>query len=608
MADASAQTTIRASLDDRLADTTIAATTDWTAAHTESGVEVNEPIGAGGMAQVLAGRQRSLQRSVAIKRVLPGRASEQADLVLLREALITGAIEHPNVVPVYDVCRDENGAALMVMKRVHGQPWDEALRDRPAPGDEAAFDRYLDRHVDVLIQVCHAVHYAHSRGIVHLDIKPANVLLGSYGETHLADWGIAAAVGEDPDGRFPRVSQYSGIVGTPAYMAPEMARGDTDSITARTDVYLLGATLYEVLSGMAPHDADTVEDALMSANTAGQDPLPAHVPTGLATVCRRALQLDRDDRYETAAALRLALEDYRRHRASLRLCESADEHLERLQRLIDDGADEAVIDRVFAECRFAFRHARIVWPGNPPARRGLQRVLQVRIDHLLSRGDAAGARRLVSELPDEDPDRAALIEAAEAARAEERAALEAHQQEWDAAIGAKTRQRVLLALAVVWSAQPIVHAVLVDLGLARLDLAARWWTAAAFALFAAGCIVVARRIAVSTAFNRMMLIALTAAAGWIALARLIDALQPIAVQATMVRDLLAFAVINFFAALEVDRRLLIVPVIYVLGALVCVAFPARVLYVNGVSHALALGRIYQVWGASPEGRRPGVRH
>jgi len=146
--------------------------------------------------------------------------------------------------------------------------------------------------------------------------------------------------------------------------------------------------------------------------------------------------------------------------------------------------------------------------------------------------------------------------------------------------------------------------VLVDLDLAPMNLEIRWWSSAAFALFAAACVLLGRRVIIATAFNRMMLIALVAVTGWLAVSRIADALQPIDVAASMVRDLLAFAVILFFVALEVDRRLLLVPLIYAAGALVSILLPAQILYVTGAAHTLALGRIYQVWGATPEGRRP----
>ena len=146
------------------------------------------------------------------------------------------------MVPVYDLGLDESGAPFIVMKHNEGDHWlkllgdDEALK-KHAPGRER-----LDAHLAILVQVCNAVHFAHSRGVIHRDLKPENVMVGSFGEVYLVDWGVATKPGP--------VTQ---IAGTPAYMAPEMLGGDGAEISPRTDVYLLGAVLYEILAGRAPH-------------------------------------------------------------------------------------------------------------------------------------------------------------------------------------------------------------------------------------------------------------------------------------------------------------------------------------------------------------------
>jgi serine/threonine-protein kinase len=169
-------------------------------------VDVLEPIGKGGMGQVELVRQRCLQREVALKRLRVDLRPDPADAqALVREALHAGALEHPNIVPVYLLGRDEQDLPVLLMKRVSGTEWLSLIEDpdhprwAELPADRVAF------HLDVLRQVCNAVHYAHSRGLLHRDVKPANVMLGRYGEVYLLDWGLSVALDEPrPPSTSPR--------------------------------------------------------------------------------------------------------------------------------------------------------------------------------------------------------------------------------------------------------------------------------------------------------------------------------------------------------------------------------------------------------------------
>jgi hypothetical protein len=178
-------------------------------------------LGRGGMGVVHLATQTSVGRKVAVKRQWPASGLE-GTVSLLHEAWITGAVEHPHIVPLYDVATDALGQPLVVLKCIDGTSWRALL------GDEAAVRRQYGVvdvqawHLRTLMQVATAVHFAHQRGIVHRDIKPENVMLGGPGEVYLVDWGIARAFDATVDARLPRLDAREGLVGTPAYMAPEM--------------------------------------------------------------------------------------------------------------------------------------------------------------------------------------------------------------------------------------------------------------------------------------------------------------------------------------------------------------------------------------------------
>lgn len=251
---------------------------------------VGAEIARGGMGMVLQAEDRSLLRRVAVKvmRQSGGDAGHRLQR-FVAEARVTGQLEHPGVVPVYELGTDAKGRLFYAMKRVQGTTLGTIL-DRLAAGDAAGLARYsLSTLLTVFLKVCDAVAFAHSRGVIHRDLKPDNIMVGDYGEVLVLDWGLAkvarspehGARGEadagqpgDPGssggpgrtgwgpGEAPALTLEGEILGTPAYMAPEQARGDIGSIDARTDVYALGAILYAVLALRAPVAGDTVEEVL----------------------------------------------------------------------------------------------------------------------------------------------------------------------------------------------------------------------------------------------------------------------------------------------------------------------------------------------------------
>ncbi len=245
-------------------------------------------IGAGGMGVVHLVRQRSTGREVAIKAVHPEKAQPAYLEAFRQECLTTAALEHPHIVPVYDA-----GLDFMVMKRLAGHSLEHRLRDQSVP---------LTEHVEVLIKVCDAVAYAHSRGVLHRDLKGENVFVGSYGEVWVMDWGLAAAFGPSPEGRWlaPSIPDAQGLcAGTPMCVAPEVATGDLSRVGETIDLFLLGTLLYRMLCGHYPYEAKTSQESLKMAARREMLPLLVRAPGApfrLVQAAERATAWDADDR------------------------------------------------------------------------------------------------------------------------------------------------------------------------------------------------------------------------------------------------------------------------------------------------------------------------
>ncbi len=368
--------------------------------------ELGELLGKGGMGQVVSAKQKALQRSVAIK-FLNDEASDAS--LLLREAITTGRLEHPNIVPVHVLAKTTEGVPFFTMKRVEGTPWSDALKGK----------RSLVEHLEVLQRVCDALSFAHSRGVIHRDLKPANVLIGAFGEVYLVDWGLAASL--HPDSVLPLASE-AGMGGTPSYLAPEAALG-TGKLGPWTDIFLLGATLYEVLMGRPPWVAGSVQETLVLATEANGPLFDAMVPTELENICRRAMQRDPSARYESAKAFKEAITGYLRHHDALELHERTLEKLDELARTIRGEPSAVSIERLFTECRFGFEQVRRSWPDFEPARVGLRRALVLMVRHELARQAPQSARALLSELVQPPAELVLEVENAERAEKEKAARL-----------------------------------------------------------------------------------------------------------------------------------------------------------------------------------------
>jgi serine/threonine protein kinase len=322
------------------------------------GIRLKEPIGKGGMGIVYAAEQAPLTRDVAVKlaatQAEEGSKSAGPARELIYEARVTGRLAHPNVIPVHALGRTEDGDVVLVMKRVDGAEWSKLLRRQP---DD------LERHLEIFMDVCRAVELAHEQGVLHRDLKPANVMVGRHDEVYLLDWGLAVATDVGAGHGIPLASEVSDLVGTPAYMAPEMVL--RERLSEATDIFLLGAVLHEVVAGAPPWSGDNTVEVLLNASRCAPPDLD-DVPGELRAVLTRALARRPEDRFASARELREAVAAFIKHESARQLVRAGEEIRERLEELSEDELDEQLV-----RARFAYEQSLEMWPENPDARAGL---------------------------------------------------------------------------------------------------------------------------------------------------------------------------------------------------------------------------------------------
>jgi serine/threonine-protein kinase len=397
----------------------------------------------GGMGEVYKALDREIGREVALKRIKKEVAlNPELRRRFLREAEITGRLEHPGIVPVYGLIRDETGQPCYAMRFIEGESLKDAIQKfydadqaKRDPGDRSlAFRQLLQR----FIAVCNTMAFAHSRGIIHRDLKPANIMLGKYGETLVVDWGLARTMIQTPEGKGIQ-PEFQGLgsnaddaatalgraVGTPAYMSPEQAAGQWDVVGPASDIYALGATLYSILTGKVPHGSRREH---LGQTQFGDLPRPRSmqpgIPRSLEAIYLKAMSLRPADRYSSPRDLADDLEHWladepvsawtepctvktrrwvSRHRtvvagaaaailvASITLG-TATFLLARANHQLDDANQKERLARDNEES-----HKRRAEESYRIARKGLEKALAIRDDERLQSGKLEGIRKLLAK-------------------------------------------------------------------------------------------------------------------------------------------------------------------------------------------------------------------
>jgi serine/threonine protein kinase/Flp pilus assembly protein TadD len=264
--------------------------------------ELLEEIGHGGQGIVYLARQKSLNRTVALKILKLGPwASRAAPKRFRREAAAAASLDHPRIVPIYEV-GERDGSCYFSMQFVEGGQLDEVVDRTPTS---------IRRAAEVVAKIAHTVHYAHEHGILHRDIKPGNILLDTNGEPHLTDFGLARLVEGESN-----VTRTQEVIGTPSYMAPEQAAGNSAELTRATDVYGLGAVLYQLLTSQPPFVAETTYETIrLLVETEPRPPrlLTSKIDRELSTICLKCLEKDPQRRYSSALALAEDLQHWLKH-------------------------------------------------------------------------------------------------------------------------------------------------------------------------------------------------------------------------------------------------------------------------------------------------------
>jgi serine/threonine-protein kinase len=290
--------------------------------------ETVELLGRGGMGEVTLAKDNDIRRTVAVKRLLGKQRSEEAMLRFADEVRAVGALEHPGIVPVYDVGVDDVGDHYLVMKHVQGDTLERVIEKLKA-GDPECVARFTPAYrAHVFLEILQAIRYAHDRGIIHRDIKPANIMIGAFGEVTVMDWGLAKRIEKKTSGGDAKqaielaktaasgegkllATMHGALIGTPLYMSPEQAAGKNDDLDERSDVFSLCLLFFEMLSLHHPlENLTSVQEVLASLiakeidlNVLAPFAFPSSVPVEYMRFLVKGLPRDREKRFQSVAQM-----------------------------------------------------------------------------------------------------------------------------------------------------------------------------------------------------------------------------------------------------------------------------------------------------------------
>ena len=568
-------------------------------------LRIGEVIGEGGMGLIRDAEQVSLARTVAVKTIRHVRRGPESRLELLREAWITGSLEHPNVVPVHHLGVDDDGSPLLVLKRVEGVEWSRLRADAAEVERRFATTDLLAWNLGILLQVLNAVRFAHSRGVIHRDLKPSNVMIGEFGEVYLLDWGIAVSTVDDGSGRLPLARDADVLAGTPCYMAPEMlARQGDPRPSAATDIYLAGAVLFELITGAPPHRGGSAVEIITNV-ILSQPELPNSVPVELAAICRRAMEPEPTERFASIGDMNLAIREYLEHRTSEQIATRATlSLLELVATLSNAVVDREAVYRLLGACRAGFQEALAAWHDNAAARAGLTEATVAVAQFELAHDAPQAAVRLLGELEFPTP----LLEvarAATAAQASRQEGLESLRRDHDPSIGRRTRTALGVIVGICFTAIPLVAGLWPTPLFVPSHPMYIAWATLCLALSSAG-LYYGRESLSRTWLNRHTAISIILAfaaqfvvciGGW---------LSNISITQQEIVMPLAWAVIAAMGAMSIHRYFAIAAVGYVAAFLLGSRFPDRHLLYTAMGNftfALVMWRSWQPATATPAAKQ-----
>ncbi|MEX1367433.1 MAG: serine/threonine-protein kinase [Nannocystaceae bacterium] len=586
-------------IEPRHAGTEAAATQTISDAGDAARLELGHVLGEGGMGVVRQATQRSMGRQVAVKALRPGRRAPEPTRKLLQEAWTTGRLEHPNIIPIYDIAIEDDGNPLIVLKRIEGESWSVLLTQPERAAALVDGADALARNLRILDQVCRALHFAHARGVLHLDLKPDNVMLGEHGEVYLVDWGVAMAMHDDGRGQLPLTTEHRGLVGTPCYMAPEMLEGDGRRLGPHTDVYLLGATLYELLAGHPPHRGETIMEVLHTA-LMQPPPVPAQAPAELAGICERAMARDPAKRYGSVEQLRQALLAFELHRESARIAQRAAEQLGKLEAERDrTTAAEPSFRPLFAQARFGFEQALDSWPDNEAATRGLARAFEVMVQLELERGDPQVSAALAREAPSLSDELQQRVDEAVQQQQASLQELESRRRDQDLSIGQRTRGFVSLLMGAVWTIVPGLEYFFAPPRVGMSGFIVYALVPVLSIMLLLGLFVWARDSLTRTRANRVIVAALFLALGSHLAVLGGFGLLGLPPRLHLVVMLLVWAVITIMLVITVERRALPIAVTYLLGFFVAATIPDHTLLIVALCDLVFAVVVTVIWRPEP---------
>ncbi|MAA78438.1 MAG: hypothetical protein CL916_04195 [Deltaproteobacteria bacterium] len=332
-------------------------------------------LGEGGMGIVFEGTQKFPERSVAVKRLK--KRGPRYESLFKHEAMITGKLIHPNILPIFIFRPEGVQGPEVIMPLLDGQNLEHKLEKNEIP---------LRKSLEVVNQICYALSYAHSRQVYHRDIKPENIMLGLSGEVYLVDWGIALDLSKE--------NHVKRMVGTPAYMAPEMLSGNAKDVDARTDIYLLGAMIHRLLTGKTRHSGNSFPEISVQIRKSAPHIYPKSIFRELGLLCNKCCHKNPEKRPQTVQIFQAELIDALEHWDTMNLIQKGREQIEELKK--DTSSKEAY--PTFVQARIIFEQALMSWPTSGTAQRGVINSILLMLEKLLAERELGTAQKLFSDL------------------------------------------------------------------------------------------------------------------------------------------------------------------------------------------------------------------